>query len=319
MGFLKKIFGDDQEQEREEAAKRAAAERYAEEHAHGKEAEHETHAAKKAAVKKTSAAAEPKAAAKKTVAKAEPEKLAATKSAAAKAATAKPAEAKPAAKKTTEKAVAPVVKAVAPVVKTTVTVKAAEVHTHDPIPAQRTYAPNPAAAAAVVHLHTHVETDGPVTAEHDQMMTIHVETHVPNHAPREDDPHYHLFEQAKARLKRQGLWKCMISDDLCDGEPELHHTFIEFSQINEVDPKKVQEALGLHFDDDEAFQQWAESPGNLEVLCAGHHRAHYGIHVIPGPLWEAIRFRLPGTQAAAEFVSADEAKTEEAKKELAGS
>jgi hypothetical protein len=316
MGFLKKIFGDEQEQEREEAAKREAAERYATEHAHGKEAEHETPAAKKTAAKKTTAPAEPKAAVKKTAAKAEPEKLAATKAASAKPAEAKPAEAKAAApaaaRKTTEKAAAPAAKAPVPAP----AAKAAEVHAHDrdPIPAQRTYAPNPAAAAAVVHQHTHVETDGPVTAEHDQMMTIHVETHVPDHAPREDDPHYHLFEQAKARLKRQGLWKCMISDDLCDGEPELHHTFIEFSQINEVDPKKVQEALGLHFDSDEAFQQWAESPGNLEVLCAGHHRAHYGIHVIPGPLWEAIRFRLPGTQAAAEFVSADEAK-----KQLAGS
>ena len=321
MGFLKKIFGDDEEKEREEAAKREAAERYAEEHAHGKEEGHEKPAAKKPAAKKITASAEPKAAAKKPAekpaAKAEPEKLTSTKSASAKAAAAKPAEV-PAAKKitaaaepkkTAEKAtVQPV--AAKPAAKATATATTA--HAHDAIPEQRTYAPNPAAAAAVVHQHTHVETDGPITAEHDQMMTIHVETHVPNHAPREDDPHYHLFEQAKARLKRQGMWKCMINDDLCDGEPELHHTFIEFSQINEVDPKKVQEALGLHFDNDEEFQQWAESPGNLEVLCAGHHRAHYGIHVIPGPLWEAIRFRLPGTQAAAEFVSADDAKKEAA-------
>ena len=304
MGFLKKIFGDDDEQEREEAAKRAAAERYAEDHAHGKEAEHKTPAAKKAAAKKASAAAEPKAAAKKTAAKAEPEKLAATKSASAKAATAKPAEDKPAAKKTAEKAAAPA--------------KAAEAHTHDPIPAQRTYAPLTGAPAANAHTHVHDVAEGPVTAAHDQMMTIHVETHVPDHSPREDDPHYHLFEQAKARLKRQGLWKCIIADDLCGGEPELHHTYIEFSQINEVDPKKLQEALGLHFDSDEAFQTWAESPGNLEVLCANHHRTHYGIHVIPGPLWEAVRFRLVGTEAPAEFVTADEAK-DEAQKEAAAS
>jgi hypothetical protein len=319
MGLFKKIFGDDEEKEREEAAKRKAAEQYAEQHAHG----HSAEGAHEPAAKKTAA----KKATEKAAAKAEPEKPAA-KPAAAKTAAAKGAEPKaeapakktaaaaaavPAARKATEKvaekpAAKPAAKAEAPA--------KADAHTHDPIPAQRTYAPNPQAAAAVVHQHAHVETDGPITAEHDQMMTIHVETHVPDHAPREDDPHYHLFEQAKARLKRQGLWKCMISDDLCGGEPELHHTFIEFSQINEVDPKKVQEALGLHFDSDEAFQQWAESPGNLEVLCSGHHRAHYGIHVIPGPLWEAIRFRLPGTEAAAEFVSADEAK-EEAKKEVA--
>jgi hypothetical protein len=317
MGFLKKIFGDDEEKEREEAVTRAAAERYAEEHSHSKEAEHETPAAKKAAAKKTAEKAEPKAAAKKTAEKAEPEKLTATKSASAKAATAKPetkAEAKveapaakPAAKKSAVKVVA------APVVATP------EVpHTHDPIPAQRTYAPLSGAPAASAHTHVHDVAEGPVTAAHDQMMTIHVETHVPDHSPREDDPHYHLFELAKARLKRQGLWKCIIGDDLCGGEPELHHTFIEFSQINDVDPAKLQEALGVHFANDEDFQKWAESPGNLEVLCANHHRTHYGIHVIPGPLWEALRFRLVGTEAPAEFVTADEAK-DEAKKAAAAS
>jgi hypothetical protein len=156
--------------------------------------------------------------------------------------------------------------------------------------------------------HSHTEsTTAAVTAAHDQTMTLHLLSHVPDHAPREDDPHYHLFEQAKARLKRQGMWKCVIGDDLCEGDPELHHTYIEFSQINEVDPDKIEEALGLHFTDDEEFQVWAESPGNLEVLCVAHHRAHYGIHVIPGPLWEALRFRKKGTQAAAEFVPASEA------------
>ena len=144
------------------------------------------------------------------------------------------------------------------------------------------------------------------TLAHDQMLTVHILTHVPEHAPREDDPHYHLFEQAKARLKRQDMWKCIIGDDLCEGDPELHHTHVEFSQINQVDEKKIEQALGLHFDNDEEFQKWAESPGNLEVLCANHHRAHYGIHVIPGPLWEALRFHKTGTGPAAEFIPADQ-------------
>jgi hypothetical protein len=177
-----------------------------------------------------------------------------------------------------------------------------------------------AAGAATPHLHT-AATGTPAhptvskgtgnTLEHDQMMTVHILTHVPEHAPREDDPHYHLFEQAKARLKRQGMWKCIIGDDLCEGEPELHHTHVEFSQINQVDESKIMQALGLHFDNDEEFQKWAESPGNLEVLCANHHRAHYGIHVIPGPLWEALRFHKTGTGPAAEFVPAGEAAKEE--------
>ena len=301
MGLFKKIFGDDEEAEREEAAKRKAAEDYAEKHAHDKDSGHEHAAASKPAAKKATAAAAP---AKKAAA--------ATKTAAtAKAAAPKPAavKAEPAKKAAAAKPVAvkaePAKKAAAP------SKPAAAGHSHDPIPAQRTYAPLNGAPAADAHTHVHDVAEGPVTAAHDQMMTIHVETHVPDHAPREDDPHYHLFEQAKARLKRQGLWKCIIADELCGGEPELHHTYIEFSQINEVDPKKVQESLGLHFENDEEFQQWAESPGNLEVLCANHHRTHYGIHVIPGPLWEALRFRMVGTEAAAEFVTAGEAKKEE--------
>lgn len=206
-----------------------------------------------------------------TTAKKTPAKKAASKSAEPKAA----APAKPAAKK-------------APAKTTTVTVP----HHHSPVAA----IPHQGQAKA-----------GSVTVAHDQAMTLHVLAHIPDHAPREDDPHYHLFEQAKSRLKRQGLWKCIIGDDLCGGEPELHHTFIEFSQINQVDPKKIQQALGLHFENDEDFQAWAESPGNLEVLCSQHHRAHYGIHVIPGPLWEALRFRRAGSEAAAEFVPASEA------------
>lgn len=139
---------------------------------------------------------------------------------------------------------------------------------------------------------------------HDQSMTLHILAHVPDHAPREDDPHYHLFEQAKAQIKRQGLWVCAINDDLCGGQLELHHSHIEFSQANAADPAKIEKALGLHFTDDDAFQAWIESPGNLEVLCVNHHRTHYGVHVIPSALWETLRWHRAGQPAPAEFVAA---------------
>lgn len=164
------------------------------------------------------------------------------------------------------------------------------------------------------HEHASDLKTGLVTAAHQQALTLHMLTHIPSHHPREDDPHYHLFEQAKARLKRQGLWKCIIDDDLCEGQPELHHTHVEFSQINQVDPKLVAKHLGLHFETDEDFQEWVESPGNLEVLCVNHHRAHYGIHVIPGPLWDAVRYRKKGTKAAAEFLSNAEVEAMEKSK-----
>ncbi|HET6908910.1 MAG TPA: hypothetical protein VFH54_06180 [Mycobacteriales bacterium] len=147
-----------------------------------------------------------------------------------------------------------------------------------------------------------------MTDAHDQKLTLHLITHVPAHEPREDDPHYHLFEQAKARLKRQGLWRCVIDDDLCGGNPELHHSHLEFSQIPSADPDKVAAALGLHFENDEDFQAWAEGPGNLEVLCAVHHRTHFGVHVIPGPLWEPLRYRRASAKPSAEFVTRAQAE-----------
>ncbi|MFI9271912.1 hypothetical protein ACIGXM_14495 [Kitasatospora sp. NPDC052896] len=145
-----------------------------------------------------------------------------------------------------------------------------------------------------------------LVAAHDQMLTLHLSQHVEAHAPREHDPHYHLFEQAKRRLKRQGLWRCVISDELCGGEPELHHSYVEFSEAASADPDKVARALGLHFEDDEAFQRWIEGPGNLEVLCSNHHRTRYGIHVLPEPLWQAVRFHSSGLPAPARFIPARE-------------
>ncbi len=143
-----------------------------------------------------------------------------------------------------------------------------------------------------------------MTAAHDQMLTLHLRQHVEEHEPRESDPHYHLFQQAKARIKRQGLWVCAIGDELCGGQMELHHSHVEFSEATAVDPEKVAKALGLHFEDDEAFQKWIEGPGNLEVLCSNHHRTRYGIHVLPTPLWEAVRYHRTGLTAPAEFIPA---------------
>ena len=141
-----------------------------------------------------------------------------------------------------------------------------------------------------------------MTDAHKQSMNLHLAVSIPAHEPRESDPHYHLFNQAKARLKRQGLWQCIINDDLCSGGPELHHSHIEFSQINNMDLHKVEKAFGLHFADDEAFQAWIEGPGNLEVLCEAHHRTRFGIHEIPAPLWETFRYRKTGTAPAAEVL-----------------
>ena len=148
-----------------------------------------------------------------------------------------------------------------------------------------------------------------VVSAHNQMLTLHLQQHVEDHAPREDDPHYHLFEAAKRRLKKTGMWKCIIDDELCGGRPELHHSHVEQSEIPLVDPEKIEKAFGLHFETDEDFQAWVQGPGNLEVLCSNHHRTRFGIHVLPAPLWEAVRYHREGMEAPAEFIPARELDT----------
>jgi hypothetical protein len=143
---------------------------------------------------------------------------------------------------------------------------------------------------------------------HDQRLTLHIVEHIQAHDPREDDPHYHLFTEARARLKRLGLLKCALDDDYCGGVPELHHVHVPFAQQNASDWHRVNAALGLHIASDDEFAEWIESPGNLEVLCTNHHRTHFGIHVLPAALWEPLRYLRKGIQPGAEFVPAKDWK-----------
>jgi hypothetical protein len=147
-----------------------------------------------------------------------------------------------------------------------------------------------------------------VVPAHHQKETIHIVTSVEAHNDRKGDPFYHLFEAARARLRQLDLLHCVLNDAYCAGGPELHHSHVEFSQIPASDYTLVNAYLGLHIKSDDEFQQWAESPGNLEVLCVMHHRTAFGIHVIPGPLWEPMRYRKAGIEPPAHFYSAGQWK-----------
>jgi hypothetical protein len=144
------------------------------------------------------------------------------------------------------------------------------------------------------------DDDDGVTEAHDQRLTVHIITAIPQHEPVPGDPHYDLFQKAMVRLKRQRLWKCAIGDDYCAGDIEMHHTHIEATPFASIDLKRVNDAFGLHLNSDDDFQEWIESPGNLEVLCVMHHRGHYGVHTLPHPLWEPLRYRKRNIKPSAE-------------------
>ncbi len=128
-----------------------------------------------------------------------------------------------------------------------------------------------------------------MTDAHDQKTTIHLLEHVPQHEPRETDPYYHLFNAAKARMKKLGLLRCAIEGCTFPGPIELHHDKIEFSLQGGVDLEKFNRFYGLHLESDDEFRAYIEGEGNLEPLCPTHHRTKMGIHSLPGPFWSAIR------------------------------
>lgn len=117
-----------------------------------------------------------------------------------------------------------------------------------------------------------------VTA-HTQVTTNRYTVHYPDHQPRQDDPHYYAFE-AYRKAHVVGA-KCYvgirIGFDECQGNLELHHHFLEFSIINEVDLKAL-EVDYPNLDDPEKVAAWAESEPNFMWLCEKHHRGVGGIH-----------------------------------------
>lgn len=136
-----------------------------------------------------------------------------------------------------------------------------------------------------------------MTAAHDATQTIHTVIHYAEHTARVRDKFKFEFDAAVARMKRLGIYKCVVcgcgeGDIGWDGVPariEMHHDKVEFSLENEIDLVKASEAFGHHFESDDDFARWIDSPDNLEPLCVYHHRGAEGIHVCSGPLWGVLR------------------------------
>lgn len=132
-----------------------------------------------------------------------------------------------------------------------------------------------------------------ITPSHSETVAIRFIERWPDHEPRTSDPYYKYFLAAKKRMKAMGLYKCNIDSDYHSGQLEAHHVKIEFAHINDVDIDKFNAAYGLDLTD-EQFQEYVEQEGNLEILCALHHRGQEGIHSLPSPEWNALRVAKNG-------------------------
>jgi len=131
------------------------------------------------------------------------------------------------------------------------------------------------------------------TPAHTQETTIHYRQYFPDHEPRTDDPHYHIFNEARKKLKEAGKLICWVcgKDEAAAGQPiELHHDRVEFALQNGVDIGKFIEAFpDLNIHNEEEFFAFVEGEGNLLPLCKLHHTGIEGIHLLPYPCWRVIK------------------------------
>lgn len=121
----------------------------------------------------------------------------------------------------------------------------------------------------------------PDTPAHSQPTTHHYTTNYPAHGTRAGDPHYKDFEHFKKLHKPTARCAFAIEvddDSECHGGLEVHHSVVEWSLQNNVDPDRLEHLFPGAANPDE-IGAWVESDSNLVFLCEWHHRGHGGVHV----------------------------------------
>lgn len=103
-------------------------------------------------------------------------------------------------------------------------------------------------------------------------------------------------------MKALGLDKCAIQGCDTGAQIEFHHSKVEHAWQGGVDVAKFNEVYGLHLSDEE-FTAYVQSEGNLEALCAVHHRTQLGVHALPEPLWQLVRVWRDDLPPPAEHVT----------------
>jgi hypothetical protein len=145
---------------------------------------------------------------------------------------------------------------------------------------------------------------------HNQKVTIELLAVYPDHEPRNEDPHYVYFREARERLKSLGKLRCWICGT--DKNVELHHDKVEYALINGVDIEKFRETFpefGISSDED--FLRFVESEGNLTPLCTLHHRGYLGIHNLPYPLWLPQKFWKSNLPPPARTITEDSSESKQ--------
>jgi hypothetical protein len=123
--------------------------------------------------------------------------------------------------------------------------------------------------------------------EHNELRHLEELDHYETHIDRSESVE---FRKLKEEFHNEDA-TCFISNGYCEGDIEIHHSTIEWSDSESVDWDKVKRVLG--FDHTDVRE-------NAMPLCTKHHRGRYtGIHNISYPKWILQKFY--NTEALEDF------------------
>lgn len=127
----------------------------------------------------------------------------------------------------------------------------------------------------------------------------------PAHEPRKASSTYRHTHKLLIRDRNEPCWICGITYRDWQKLPkavqhvwqiESHHSRYEWATQNGLDVKQV-ESEYPEVTDEAALRHWIDSPSNMLILCASHHRGASGIHSITEPIWALQRNQLLGDGA----------------------
>lgn len=118
--------------------------------------------------------------------------------------------------------------------------------------------------------------------EHELKMTVLVDVFYPDHLPRTESP---MFARTKRHLVHDLDTPCWICGTK-EGR-EVHHFHVEWADADGVDWDRMRTLHpGFDWSTFKVPADFVDSPYNMLVLCAKHHRGKgHGIHLLPYPVW----------------------------------
>lgn len=122
-----------------------------------------------------------------------------------------------------------------------------------------------------------------IVVGHDEIRHLVDIMHYDDHPARVETPEFHHNkEELHAKIKSGEIEACLINNGYCEGQTEIHHFHVEYSENSAVDWILVQKDVKI------------SNPDAMENLFPACHKHHMGtgtgIHMMSYPAYKVQRY-----------------------------